>query len=443
MRIRLSDHFTFSRLLWYTFPSMVMMVFTSIYNIIDGLFVSNYVGKEALAAVNLVYPVFMIIGAIGFMLGSGGSAIVAQTLGEQKKEKAREYFSMLVAVTFFLGIAATLLFEIFLRPVTGLLGASGTLQAYSIRYGRVVMLSMPFFMLQASFQLYFNVAEKPKIGLAVTVLSGCANIVLDYLFVGVCGFGLVGAAVATNVSEILGGLVPVIYFLRKNDSLLRLCRAPFVWKVFLKACGNGSSEMLSNISSSVVSILYNYQLLDLAGADGVAAYGAIMYMAFIFAAILLGYSSGSAPIVSYQYGAGNQEELKNLFRKSLVIIGVMELVMFLLAEVCANPVTWIFVGYDANLHAMTRTGFRLFSLSFLCVGFTIYGSSFFTALGDGGVSALLSFSRTLVFQIGAVMILPMLLNLTGIWLASPVAELCALVLTIGFLIAKKKKYGYA
>ena len=422
---------------------MVMMVFTSIYSIVDGLFVSNYVGKEAFAAVNLVYPVFMIISAIGFMLGTGGSAIVAQALGEKRNEQAQEYFSMLVFVTFWLGVAATVLCEIFLKPLTGLLGASGKLQDYSILYGRFTTLSMPFFMLQTSFQMYFNVAEKPKAGLAVTVIAGGANIVLDFLLVGVFRFGLVGAAVATNISEILGGVIPVIYFLRKNDSLLRLRRAHFEGRVFLKACTNGSSEMLSSISSSVVSILYNYRLLELACADGVAAYGAIMYMAFIFAAILMGYANGSAPIVSYQYGAQNRAELKNLFRKSLVIIGSMDLIMFLLAELCADPVTWIFVGYDPGLHAMTRAGFRIFSLSFLTVGFTIYGSAFFTALGDGGVSAFLSFSRTFVFQIGAVLLLPALLGLTGIWFSTVAAELCSLAVTIGFWTAKKKKYGYA
>lgn len=443
MRIRLSDHFTYGRLLRYTFPSMIMMVFTSIYNIVDGLFVSNYVGKEAFAAVNLVYPIFMIISAIGFMLGSGGTAIIGQTLGEGQQERACQYFSMLVRTTFILGVIATVLVEIFMVPLAHLLGARDHLLAYCVRYGRVCTLSMPFFMLQTSFQTYFNVAEKPKLGLTVTVLSGCANIILDYLLVGVLGWGLVGAAVATNISEITGGLVPVIYFSRRNSSLLRFCRAPFVWNVFLKSCTNGSSEMLSNISSSVVSILYNYQLLAFAGSDGVAAYGSIMYVSFIFAAVQLGYSSGSAPIVSFHYGAENTPELRNLFRKSLVIIGAVGVSMFTLAQIFCPAVTWIFVGYDADLHHMTQQGFRIYAFSFLIFGYTIYGSSFFTALGDGKVSAVLSFFRTLVFQVGAVLLLPRIFGLTGIWSATVVAESLALVLTISFWVKKRRVYGYA
>ncbi len=443
MRIQLSDHFTYDRLLRYTFPSIVMMVFTSIYSTVDGLFVSNFVGKESFAAVNLVYPVFMIIGSIGFMLGAGGSAIVAMTLGEGRKKEANEYFSMLVKVTLLLGVLATVLFELILTPLTAVLGASGELQTLSIRYGRICMLSMPFFMLQTSFQMYFNVAEKPKIGLTITVLSGVSNIILDALLVGVLGWGVEGAALATNCSEIIGGVIPVLYFLRPNSSLLRFGKAPFVRNVFVKACTNGSSEMLNNIASSVVSILYNHQLLKYAGADGVAAYGAIMYVSFLFAAILIGYSSGSAPIISYHYGAQNRDELKNLFRKSLVIIGSVDVCMFVLAQFFGGTATKIFVGYEEHLYNMTTHGFAVTSLRFVVFGISIFGSAFFTALNNGAVSAALSFLRTLLFQIVCIMILPVFFALEGVWYGSVAAEVLSFGVTIFFFVRLRKKYGYA
>ncbi len=443
MRIQLSDHFTYGRLLRYTLPSIVMMIFTSIYSTVDGLFVSNFVGKESFAAVNLVYPVFVIISAIGFMLGAGGGAIVAMTIGEGHKQKANEYFSMLVQVTFLLGIIATVLFEVLLAPLTSILGASGELQVLSIQYGRICMLSMPFFMIQTSFQMYFNVAEKPKIGLTITVLSGLTNIILDALLVGYLGWGLRGAAVATNCSEIIGGIIPILYFARPNSSLLRLTRAPFVWRIFWKACTNGSSEMLSNIASSVVSILYNRQLLQYAGADGVAAYGAIMYVSFLFAAILLGYSSGSAPIVSYHFGAQNREELKNIFRKSIVIIGTTGISMYILAQIFGGMFTRIFVGYELGLYEMTTQGFRLISMQFLIFGFNIYGSSFFTALNNGTISACMSFLRTLIFQVICILVLPLFLQLNGIWLGVVLAEALSFVVTVFFILRFRHRYGYA
>ncbi len=442
MNIKLSDHFTYAKLLRYTLPSMAAMVFTSIYGIVDGVFVSNFAGKEAFAAVNLVYPVFMIISAIGFMLGSGGSAIVAKTLGEGRKKTAQEYFSLLVMVTLVLGIVATLIMELLMPRIVVWLGAEDHLVDYGVLYGRVTTLSMPAFMLQTSFQTYFNVAEKPRLGLLITVISGCANIVLDGVLVGGLHMGLLGAALATNVSEIAGGIIPIFYFMRKNTSLLRLRRAPFHGGVILKACTNGSSEMLSNLSSSVVSILYNYKLLQYGGTDAVAAYGAIMYSAFIFAAIFIGYCSGSAPVISYHYGAKDDHELKSLFRKSLWVITGFSLMMTAVSELFSRPVSRIFVGYDDELLAMTVHGFHIFAVSFLIFGFNIFGSAFFTALGDGGVSAVLSFLRTFLFKVAVILSLPYWFGLDGIWIGTVVSEVMALIVTLAFFIGKKNKYRY-
>lgn len=443
MRIRLSDHFTYGRLLRYTLPSIVMMIFTSIYSIVDGLFVSNYAGKEALAAVNLVYPILMILSAVGFMFGAGGSAIVARMLGEGKKERANEYFSLLIAVTFGIGVVSTVLVELFIPQLVVLLGAEGNLVDLCVLYGRLTARSTPFFMLQTSFQTYFNTAEKPRLGLAVTVISGLMNIVLDFLLVGVFGMGLAGAATATNISEVVGGSLPLIYFFRKNDSLLRFRRFHYYGKVIAHAAGNGSSEMLSNMSSSVVSILYNYILLDIAGSDGVAAYGAIMYVGFIFAAITIGFTSGSAPIISFHYGAENLDELKNLFRRCTEIVAVFGVAMFLLAQIAAPALTGIFVGYDRGLYEMTLHGYRICAFMFLIFGMNIYSSSLFTALGNGLISAILSTLRTLVFPVAALLVLPKFFGLDGVWASTVAAELAALAVSVFFMIRERNRYGYA
>ena len=442
-KIQLSDHFTYSRLLRFVFPSIVMMVFTSIYGVVDGLFVSNYVGKTAFAAINLIMPLLMGISALGFMIGTGGSAIVGKTLGEGKKEKAQEYFSMLVYVTMIGGVLLSLLGAFLTRPVGILLGAEGELLENVVLYGRISFISMTPFMLQNVFQSFFVTAEKPKLGLAVIVAAGVTNMVLDYLFIGLMGWGLEGAAVATVCGECIGGFFPILYFSRKNSSLLRLKKARFHGEILAKTCVNGSSELMTNLSSSVVNSLYNLQLIRLAGENGVAAYGTIMYVNFIFVAVFLGYAIGSAPLVSYHYGADNREELQNLFRKSLRLIGGGGLIQLLLAQLIASPLAKIFVGYDAELMQMTVGGFRIISISFLIVGFNIFGSAFFTALNNGLVSAVISFSRTLVFQMSAILLLPILFGIGGIWGAVIVAEFLTLLVTAGFLTGRRKKYEYA
>lgn len=443
MQIQLSEHFTYKKLLRFVLPSIVMMIFTSIYGVVDGLFVSNYVGKTAFVAVNLIMPFLMAISALGFMIGTGGSAIVAKTLGEGKKKQANEYFSMLVYLTLIGGIVLSALGILFSPLIARGLGADGALLTNCVLYARITLLSMPAFMLQNVFQSFFVTAEKPKLGLGVIVIAGVTNMVLDFLLVGVFQIGLAGAAFATVTSECIGGLFPILYFARKNSSLLKLGRTHFNGKIFLCACGNGSSELMTNLSSSIVNSLYNIQLMNLAGENGVAAFGTIMYVNFIFIAIFLGYSIGSAPLVSYHYGAGNHDELKNLFQKSLRLIGIWGLMLFILAQLIARPLAAIFVGYDADLFSMTQNGFRIYCIAYLINGFNIYGSSFFTALNNGLISAAISFLRTLVFQLAAVLLLPLLLGINGIWSAVAVAELLTLGLTVTFFVRNRKKYHYA
>lgn len=443
MTIKLSDHFTYKRLLRFVFPSIIMMIFTSIYGVVDGLFVSNFVGKTAFAAVNLIMPLIMLLGTFGFMVGAGGSAIVAKTLGEGDKKRANRYFSMLVYTTLIVGIALAVAGEIFIEPIAYAMGARGEMLDNCILYSRISFISLPMFMLQNVFQSFFVTAEKPKTGLTVTVTAGCINIVMDFIFVAVLNFGISGAAIATSMSEYFAGLFPIFFFIRKNSSLLKLGKTKFEGKILLKTCTNGLSELMTNVSMSLVNMLYNFQLLSLAGENGVAAYGVIMYVNFTFVSIFLGYSIGSAPIVGYNYGAQNHSELKNMLRKSLVLIGIFSIVLTITAEAVAYPLTNIFVGYDKDLFELTRNGFMLFSMSYLICGFNIYGSSFFTALGNGIISAVISFSRTLLFQILSVLLLPLILGINGIWLAIVVAEIMSVMVTISFIIANRKKYKYA
>lgn len=444
MKIQLSEHFTYNKLLRFVFPSIVMMIFTSIYSVVDGLFVSNFVGKTALASINLILPFLMGLSALGFMIGTGGSAIVAKTLGEGDPKRANAYFSMLVYVTAIGGIILALLGMLLVPSVASLLGAEGELLSNCILYGRINFISLPAFMLQNVFQSFFVTAEKPKLGLAVIITAGVTNMILDLLFVGILGFGLAGAAVATVCGEMIGGLFPVFYFSRKNSSLLRLGKTQFNGRILLQTCVNGSSELMTNLSSSIVNSLYNIQLMKFAGENGVAAYAAIMYVNFIFIAIFLGYSIGSAPIISYHYGAGNHGELKNLYKKSLQLVGSWGILLFILAQLLATPLAKLFVGYDSTLLAMTQTGFHIYSLVYIINGFNIFGSSFFTALSNGIVSAVISFLRTLVFQIGAVLILPIVFGgINGIWSSVTVAELLTLCITITFFVRQRRKYHYA
>lgn len=443
MTIKLSEHFTYKKLIRFTMPCMAMMIVTSLYTIVDGFFVSNFVGKNAFAALNLVYPLLMIMGSAGFMIGTGGSALIALKLGEGDEYKANELLTMLVKVVVIFGVAISALGFLFMRPIAFLLGATEATIEDCVLYGRVLLVSNTFFMLQNAYQSFLTTAEKPKLGLVVAIAAGMTNVALDFLLVYVLRLGLWGAAVATALSQFIGGIMPTLYFMnRKNTSRLRFVKSGYDFRSLGAVCVNGSSEMLSNISGSVVSVLYNIQLLRLAAENGVAAYGAIMYVSFIFAALFLGYSIGCTSIVGYHYGAGNDAELKSILKKSLVLTAVTGLCMTLLAQVLAAPIARIFVGYDAVLRDMTAQGLRIFSLSFLLVGFNIFGSAFFTGLNNGLVSATISFLRTLVVQVGAVLILPRLFMLDGVWAATVVAEAITLGITVWLLFANRRRYRY-
>lgn len=442
MVIQLSDHFTYKKLLQFTLPSIIMMLFTSIYGVVDGFFVSNFVGKTPFAAVNFIMPVLMIFGAIGSMFGSGGSALIAKTMGEGDEQKAVKLFSLFVYISAACGIVLAVFGIIFIRPIAAMLGAEGEMLDNCVIYGRIILMALPAFMLQYEFQSFFVTAEKPQLGLYVTVAAGVTNMVLDALFVAVIPMGLVGAAVATALSQCVGGVVPLVYFARENTSLLRLTKTSFDGKAVFKAGSNGFSEFLSNISMSVVGMLYNVQLIRYAGENGVAAYGTLMYVNMIFLAAFIGYSIGTAPIIGYHYGAENHAELKSLLKKSLVIIGVFSAAMLVASEALAKPLSLIFVGYDSSLLAMTLRAFLIFSFSFLFAGIPIFGSSFFTALNDGLVSALISFLRTVVFQVAAVLVFPLIWEIDGIWVSIVAAEVVAAVVTVLFWLGNRKKYHY-
>ena len=440
--IRLSDHFSYSKLLRFTLPSICMMVFTSIYGVVDGLFVSNFAGKTPFAAVNLVMPFIMILGGMGFMIGTGGTALVSKLMGEGKKDEANSTFSMMVLFTLLLGIVLSAVGFLTMRPVSYFLGATDAMIDDCVLYGCIVTGFTFAFMLQNVFQSFFIAAEKPRLGLIVTVAAGVTNMVLDALFIAVFNWGVAGAAIATGLSQCVGGVLPLIYFLRPNDSLLRMRPTSLRLRPILQACGNGSSELMSNISSSLVGMLYNFQLMHLIGEDGVSAYGVLMYVQFIFVAIFIGYSIGCAPVVSFHFGAQNHSELKSLLCKSTLLMASGGILLTIAARLLAAPLARLFVGYDAGLFELTSHAFRLFSWSFLLAGFNIFVSGFFTALNNGAISAAISFLRTLVFQTSSVLILPLLLDVDGIWWAITVAEIFAFLISLMFLYLKRNKYHY-
>lgn len=442
MKIQLSDHFSYSKLIKFTLPTIAMMIFTSIYGVVDGVFVSNCVGSDAFAAVNLIMPIIMILGSVGFMIGTGGSAIVSKTLGEGKKEKANEYFSMLVYLCVVSGVILSVIGIIFTGPIAVLLGAKGSIAKDCVTYGRTVFFFLTGLFLQNAFQSFLVVAEKPKLGLFVTLLAGFTNMFLDFLFVYVLRFGVFGAALATGISQFVGSVIPIIYFAGGKNNVLKLTKCRFNKDIIIKTCINGSSEMVTNMSMSLVNILYNMQLMKYIGTNGVVAYGIIMYVGFIFVGTYMGYAVGSAPVISYHYGAGNKDELKNLFKRSLTIIIVSSVVMTLIAEIIAGYLAGIFVSYDNNLLELTTEAIRIYAVSYLISGVNIFASSFFTALNNGVVSAVISFMRMFVFQIVMILLLPVVLGISGIWTAVIAAEVLSVVISVMFLVKNRKKYSY-
>ena len=440
--MQLSQHFTCRRLLRYCLPSIIMMVFTSVYGVVDGFFVSNFAGKTPFAAVNFIMPILMILGCAGFMFGTGGSALIGMALGEGDNKKANNIFSLVVYSSIVCGVLLAIIGLVILRPVATLMGAEDEMLRQCLIYGGIFLAGLPFYILQYEFQCLFATADKHKLGMYVTIIAGCTNIVLDALFVAVFPWGVAGAAVATVISQIAGGIIPLVYFLRKNDSPLRLTKCSFDGAALLKTCTNGSSELMSNISASVVGMLFNVQLMKYAGENGVAAYGVLMYVSWIFQAIFLGYTVGTAPVVSYHYGADNKDEVKNLLKKSLIIVAAVAVCMFVAGELLSWPLAKIFVGYDAELIAMAVNAVYKIFFSFSFFGFSVFGSSFFTALGDGLTSAAIAFLRTLVFQIAAVMLLPLIFGLNGIWASIVAAEIVSVAVMAVFFAIKRKKYGY-
>ncbi len=442
MDIKLSDHFTYGKLLKFSMPSVFMLIFASIYSVVDGFFISNFAGKTPFAAVNIIIPFTMMLTSFGFMISTGGSALVSMKLGEGHQNTADRYFSMLIYISVILGILLSVIGIIVIRPVSILLGADESMLEYAVQYGRVLLIFNVFGILQYSFPSFMVTAGKPHLGLKITIAAGLTNMVLDALFMAVLKLGVTGAALATGIGQLVGSVLPIWYFLKKNDGNIHLVKTNIEIRPILHACYNGMSELLTNVSTSVVSMVYNMQLMKYFGENGVSAYGVLMYTQFIFMAIFFGYTTGTAPIISFHYGADNRDELKSLFRKNLRLIIISGLAMFVLAELFSAPLSKFFVGYDDELFKMTTSAFKLFSLSFLVCGINVFASSFFTALNNGTVSAIISVLRTFVFQIAAVLILPLIFDINSIWLALTVSEVLALFVSIYFILSKNKKYGY-
>ena len=444
MQISLSDHFTYKKLFRFTLPSVAMMIFTSIYCVVDGFFVSNFAGDTAFTAVNFIYPVIMILGSFGFMFGAGGSALIGKTLGEENPKRANRLFSLFVYTSILCGLALGIIGCLAVRPIAQRMGAEGELLELCVQYARISLAALPAFMLQFEFQSFFIVAEKPNLGLITTLCAGCANMLLDGLFVGILDWSVAGAALATATSQCIGATIPLVYFFCPNTSRLRLCKTRFDGKALLKACTNGSSDLMNNVAMALVGMLYNVQLMALANNDGVAAYGVLMYVCMIFNAIFIGYAVGVAPVISFHFGAKNQDELKSLLKKSCVVIILSSIVMFALSESLSYPFSKLFVGYKPELFEMTKRAFVLFSTCYLFMGLSIYFSAFFTALNDGLTSAIIAFLRTLVFQSAAVLLLPLLFHqpLDGVWISVTFAEGMAMIVSLILLFAKRKKFGY-
>ena len=441
-RIHLSEHFTYSKLLRFTLPSIVMNIFASLYIVADGFFVANFAGKTEFAAVNLIMPVLNILGTIGYMFGVGGSALIAKTLGEKDQEQANRLFSLIVLASAGVGVLLMASGFIFMRPIAAMLGAEGKLLEDSVLYGRIFILALPAWIWVYEFQLFFVTAEKPGLGLAVTVCAGLCNVALDALFMIGFQWGLAGAATASALTQMVGGVFPLIYFYRKNNSLLRLVKPVWDGRALVKCCSNGSSEFMAEAAASFVGIIYNVQLLKYAGEDGVVIYGLLMYVSLIFSAMFVGYSNGIGPVFSYHYGARNHGELKNLRKRSLMLVGLASAAMFVLSEALAHPFSALFLQDAEKLLPDTVHAFRIFSLAYLFTGMAIFSSAFFTALNNGQVSALISFLRTFVFELGAVLLLPGLLGVDGIWCSVVFAELMAAAVGSIFMAALRRKYQY-
>ena len=443
----LSDHFTYRKIFRMTIAPILMMIFTSLYVVVDGLFIANFVGKDAYAGENLIFPIIMIIGGIGFMFGTGGSALSAKLLGEGKKEEANQVFSMLLVFTFLVGIIVSIggyfLVETFAHGMASITeDATDEMVKEAITYGKILIIGQAIFMLQNYFQSFLLVDERSRLGFIATLCAGIGNIILDFLFIVVFKLGVAGAALGTISGYFVGAIIPFIHFIKNKNGLIEFKLTRFKARPILKSCFNGSSEFVNNISSSIVGIVFNIQLLKFMGQNGVAAYGTIAYVSFLFVSIFIGYSIGMAPVISFNYGAENHDELKNVLRKSLIIIFIMELFMVLISFTCARPLAMLFSSGNNDLEELTINALRICSLAFIFTGIGIFTSSFFTALNNGALSALNAFMRTLVFQIAFILLLPLIFGASGIWWAIIFADCAAFILAIACLIWKRKQYHY-
>ena len=440
--IQLSDHFDYKTLLKFTVPSVLMMVISSVYSIVDGLFVSNFAGSDGFAAVNLMMPIAMMISCIGFMAGAGGSALISKTLGEQKNDEARNQFSLIIYIILALSVVIGIAVFLFIPQIAAMMGAEGVIYTNCVIYGRILIAALPAFMLQILFQNFLVVAERPKMGMIIAISSGVTNIVLDALFVAGFRWGVGGAAAATVLGQVIGGLVPLAYFMMKKNHLLWFTKTKFHVETIKRTCSNGFSAFINNASMSLVGIVFNLRLMALMGSDGVVAYGVVMYVTYIISGVFMGYSTGISPVFSYNLGAGNKDEIKELFKKSLVSISVAAVILVALVMIFARNLAAIFVSYDDNLMTLTTEAIRLYNISFLIAGFNIFAAAFFAALNNGAVSGVLSLSRTLVFQLGCLFILPALMGSKGIWLSVTAAEIFAVLAALYFVAKNKGKYQY-
>lgn len=441
-KIQLSDHFTYKKLIRYSIPMIGVLIITSIYGVIDGLFISNVEGDIAFSAVNLILPGVMMFSSIGFMIGSGGAAIVSKTLGEGKRDMASKYFSMLIYLLIISGIICAIIGAIFTKQIANLLGASGKMIDYCIEYGRILFLFLPFMMLQYAFQSYFAVAEKPTFGLIITICAGLANFIGDFLLIKVFSFGVSGAAVASGASMVVGSIPAILYFALNKNLKFKLVPTKFNFKIIRQALSNGSSEMVSYLSMSFVNMLYNAQLMKYYGENGVSAYGVIMYVGFVFSGFYMGVSQAMAPVVGYNYGAQNKEELKNVFKKSIVTLSIIAIFLTLFAELLSYPIGFVFFRKNKELLSLTKMAIRLYAIGYIISWVNIFGSAFFTGLNNGFASAVISFGRMLVFQLSAIFIMPLIFGEKGLWLAMVVSECLSLFVTSFFVLTKRKKYGY-
>ena len=438
--IKLSDHFSCAKLLLFAIPTIGMIMISITYDVVDGYFVSNYIGKTAFSAVNIIYPFQLLLSMVGYMFGSGGSALIAAELGDGNQQNARLYFTAIIKAAAAIGVVLAVAGVLLLRPVAVMIGATPEILEYGLPYGRTLFLFLPIMILGYTFQSILITAEKPKLGLYISLGNLFSNALLDWLFVAVFKWGMVGAAVATGIGACLNGLVPLIYFARPNSSPLHFCKGRVQVKPLLKACGNGSSEMVNDMSTSLIFVLYNYQLLRMLGEDGVAAYGVTVFVEGIFAAVFYGLAMQATSIVGYHFGAKNYPELKSLLKNGIILNFISGILMFVLAQVSAPLISRIYVGYDETVYRLSVHAMRMYAFAFLLQGFNEYASAYFTGLNNGLVSGILAFTRTFLIQTVMILVLPLLLGTDGLWLAQAATEVFAAVIAIVFFITRKHEY---